>query len=117
MTRMAIARGCELFDAVGVKTWIVGLGAVSVLTCVFAFGIDSSVSSQSSEGMVTISGEVLNGTEGAEPPADLTVFALVIDQDSESIVERMETLTSADGSFELDVSSVFGRSVLPGCGR
>ena len=106
MTRMAIARWCELFDAVGAKTWIVGLGAVSVLTYVFVFGIDSSVSSQSSEGMVTISGEVLNGTEGAVPPEELTVFALIIDGDSQSIVERVETLTGADGSFELEVSNV-----------
>ena len=55
---------------------------------------------------ITISGRVVNGTEGGEPPADLNVFALVIDEDAETIVERVESVTGADGSFEIEVVSV-----------
>ena len=55
---------------------------------------------------ITISGRVVNGTEGGEPPADLTVFALVIDEDAETIVERVESVTGPDGSFEIEVVSV-----------
>ncbi len=61
---------------------------------------------QSPEDTITIAGRVINGTEGGEPPADLTVFALVIDEDAETIVERVESVTGPDGSFEMEVVSV-----------
>ena len=64
------------------------------------------VEAQSPEDTITISGRVINGTEGGEPPADLTVFALVIDEDAETIVERVESVTGPDGSFEIEVVSV-----------
>ena len=64
------------------------------------------VEAQSPEDTITISGRVINGTEGGETPADLTVFALVIDEDAETIVERVESVTGPDGSFEIEVVSV-----------
>ena len=64
------------------------------------------VEAQSPEDTITISGRVINGTEGGEPPADLTVFALVIDEDAETIVERVESVTGPDGSFEIEAVSV-----------
>ncbi len=54
----------------------------------------------------TISGKVTNGTAGGESPADLTVFVLVIDEGAEAIVERVESVTKADGSFELEVPAI-----------
>ena len=71
-----------------------------------ALGLFASVaiaSAQSSEDLLTLYGQVVNGTEGGEAPEGLTIFALVIDEDAESIVERVEGVTQADGSFSLDV--------------
>lgn len=53
-----------------------------------------------------IAGKVLNGTAGGEPPAELTVFVLVIDEGAEAIVERVESVTEADGSFVLGVPAI-----------
>ncbi len=61
---------------------------------------------QSPDGIITISGQVVNGTQGGEPPAEVTVFVLVIDESTEAIVERVETVTGADGSFAIDVAEV-----------
>ena len=61
---------------------------------------------QSSDGIITISGLVVNGTESGGSPAELTVFILVIDESEEAIVERVETVSSADGSFAFDVVEV-----------
>ena len=61
---------------------------------------------QSPEDTITISGQVVNGTEGGEPPAELTVFVLVIDESEEAIIERAETVTENDGAFALDVAKV-----------
>ena len=61
---------------------------------------------QSPEDTITISGQVVNGTEGGEPPAELTVFVLVIDESEEAIIERVETVTGGDGAFALDVAGV-----------
>ena len=61
---------------------------------------------QSPNGTITISGQVVNGTKGGESPAEVTVFALTIDESEEAIVERVETVTEADGSFALDVAEV-----------
>lgn len=70
------------------------------------FFFATAVAAQDTEEMTTLSGRIVNGTEGGEPPAGLTVFALVIDEDAESIVERVESVTEADGSFAIDVVSV-----------
>ena len=61
---------------------------------------------QSPEDTITISGQVVNGTEGGEPPAELTVFVLVIDESEEAIIERAETVTENDGAFTLEVAEV-----------
>ena len=65
-----------------------------------------SVVAQSPEDTVTISGQVVNGTEGGETPAEMTVFVLVIDESEEAIVERVETVTGIDGTFALEVVEV-----------
>ncbi|MXX92080.1 MAG: hypothetical protein F4Y63_01335 [Chloroflexi bacterium] len=65
-----------------------------------------SVVAQSPEDTVTISGQVVNGTEGGESPAELTVFVLVIDESEEAIVERVETVTGINGTFALEVVEV-----------
>ena len=76
------------------------------LSLMSLFLIVAVVEAQSPEDTITISGRVINGTEGGEPPADLTVFALVIDEDAETIVERVESVTGPDGSFEIEAVSV-----------
>lgn len=73
------------------------------LSALGVFAGAATASAQSSEGMLTLSGQVVNGTKGGEAPEGLTIFALVIDEDAESIVERVEGVTQADGSFSLDV--------------
>lgn len=65
-----------------------------------------AVVAQEGVGETTITGRVVNGTEGGESPSGLTVFALVIDQGSESIIERVEGLTEEDGAFSLDVTGL-----------
>ena len=70
------------------------------------FFFAAAVEAQDIEEMTTLSGRIVNGTDGGEAPAGLTVFALVIDEDAESIVERVETVTETDGSFAIDVKSV-----------
>lgn len=61
---------------------------------------------QDQEPTTTIAGKVINGTADGEPPTDLTVFALVIDEGAEAIVERVESLTEPDGSFALEVPAI-----------
>lgn len=65
-----------------------------------------SAVAQSPEDTVTISGQVVNGTEGGESPAEMTMFVLVIDESEEAIVERVETVTGIDGTFALEVVEV-----------
>ena len=65
-----------------------------------------SAVAQSPEDTVTISGQVVNGTKGGETPAEVTVFALIIDESEEAIVERVETVTRGDGAFALGVAEV-----------
>ncbi len=64
------------------------------------------ITAQASEDLTTISGRVVNGTDGGETPSQFTVFALVIDETAEAIVERVETTTDDDGTFSLDVESI-----------
>ncbi len=78
----------------------VGLIALSL----FAF-VASPVIAQD-DGLTTISGMVVNGTEGGDVPAGYTVFALVIDEEEEAIIERVESVTEDDGTFSLDVVDV-----------
>ncbi len=61
---------------------------------------------QSPEEAITITGQVVNGTEGGKSPADVTVFVLVVDEAEEAIVERVETVTELDGTFALKVAEV-----------
>ena len=77
----------------------------SIATTSIAASFDFA-SAQDQEPTRTIAGKILNGTAGGEPPADLTVFALVIDESAESIVERVEAVTEPDGSFALEVPMV-----------
>lgn len=83
-----------------------GLTSVSIVAISFILGAVAPTNAQSGSSMTEITGFVVNGTEGGDAPSELTVFALVIDQDTEAIVERVETLTEADGSFSLNVSEI-----------
>lgn len=80
---------------------LVVIGTVLVLT-----QPPHSVIAQSQEDTVTISGQVVNGTKGGEPPTEVTVFVLVIDESEEAIVERVETVTGGEGEFALEVPKV-----------
>ncbi len=80
---------------------LVAIGVVLVLSQLVLLTM-----AQSPGGSITISGQVVNGTEGGETPAELTVFVLVIDESEEAIVERVETVTGGDGAFALDVVEV-----------
>ena len=80
---------------------LVVIGTVLVLT-----QPAHSAVAQSPEDTFTISGQVVNGTEGGETPAEVTVFVLVIDEAEEAIVERVETVTGDDGTFALEVVEV-----------
>ena len=82
--------------------------AVLIAVVVVSFGssIAVSVGAQSQGSTTEITGVVVNGTEGGEVPGEFTVFVLVIDESEEAIIERVETLTDADGSFSLEVAAI-----------
>ncbi len=81
--------------------------AVAAFTAIsFVLGVAVSITAQDQEQTIVITGQVVNGTESGDPPAELTVFALVIDEDAESIVERIESVTESDGAFSLEVVRV-----------
>ena len=81
-----------------------GLLLVAFLAFAIAF---ADIGSSTAQGTTTeITGVVVNGTAGGAVPGELTVFVLVIDEDAEAIVERVETLTETDGSFSLEVADI-----------
>ena len=82
------------------RAYFVGLVALSLIFLVFG-----PVAAQD-DGFTTISGIVVNGTEGGDVPAGYTVFALVIDEEEEAIIERVESVTEDDGTFSLEVTDV-----------
>ena len=82
---------------------------VVVLTSIamISFGVFTEKTAAQDQGATrTITGKVLSGTAGGEPPTELTVFALVIDEGAEAIVDRVEAVTEADGSFAIDVPAI-----------
>ena len=93
-------------NSLTLRSWLfvlLAIGAVLVLSQTARLTM-----AQSPEDTITISGQVVNGTEGGESPAELTVFVLVIDESEEAIIERAETVTENDGAFALDVAKVSG---------
>ena len=91
-------------NSLTLRSWLfvlLAIGAVLVLSQTARLTM-----AQSPEDTITISGQVVNGTEGGEPPAELTVFVLVIDESEEAIIERAETVTENDGEFALNVAEV-----------
>ena len=82
---------------------VVVVAAAAILVLLF---VVDPIGAQDQEGTTIISGRVVNGTEGAEPPEELTVFVLVIDEGAEAIVERVESVTDPDGSFSIEVAKV-----------
>ena len=86
------------------RSWLFVL-VVIVAVLVLSQPARSAVA-QSPEDTITISGQVVNGTEVGGSPSEITVFVLVVDESAETIVERVETVTSADGSFAFDVTEV-----------
>ena len=86
--------------------WSLHITSVALFAGSLLLSADLSVRAQSDALMTEIEGTVLNGTVDGEPPDELTVFVLVIDEVEEEIVERVETLTEADGSFSLEVTTI-----------
>ena len=96
-----------MFDAA--HTTVLRVFLFVVLTSIATTSIAVSLefaAAQDQGATKVIAGRVLNGTAGGEPPAELTVFALVIDEGAEAIVERVESVTAYDGSFALDVAEI-----------
>ena len=81
------------------------VAVTSIATALISDSFELAVA-QDQEPTRTIAGKILNGTAGGEPPAELTVFVLVIDEGAEAIVERVESVTKADGSFALEVPAI-----------
>ena len=84
------------------SNFVLAITAVVALLAVFSMSVDA----QDENPVTTINGKIVNGTEGGEQPADISVFALVIDETVESIVERVEAVTQTDGTFSLEVPTV-----------
>ncbi len=81
------------------------LGAIAITAVCIAYLVADGHSSfaQSDDDQVTISGRVVNATERTEAPQDLGIFVLLIDQEAETIVGRVETVAEADGTFNIEV--------------
>lgn len=79
--------------------WLSAGMAVS-LAAAFAFALAPTVAQESDT--VTLSGSVVNGTDGATLPEELEVFLLVIDEAEESIIQRVSTIVDSDGTFTID---------------
>ena len=79
--------------------WLSAGIAVS-LAAAFALALELTVAQESDP--VTLSGSVVNGTDGATLPEELEVFLLVIDEAEESIIQRVSTIVDADGTFTID---------------
>ena len=94
----------DLSQTASSRLWlVVVLASIAMIT----LGVFVEKTAAQDEGATrTITGKVLNGTEGGEPPTDLTVFALIIDEGAEAIVDRVESVTEADGAFAMQVPTI-----------
>ncbi len=79
--------------------------SVSIVTISFAAFFEFAAA-QDQGATRTIKGKVVNGTADGESPSNLTMFALVIDEGAEAIIERVESVTETDGSFALEVPAI-----------
>ena len=65
-----------------------------------------TIHAQASNEQISITGRVINATPDGNLPDGLVIFLLVIDQNAESIIERIETSTDSDGSFSIDAPAI-----------
>ena len=92
--------------AIGSRTF----GALAVIL-VLTF-IQVSILQVRAQEAVSLTGQVINGTEGAESTRGLTILLLVLDG-SRNLISTGQTVTGDDGSFEFrDVPAVPGGSYL-----
>ena len=89
-------------DAMRLIRLIAGITASLAAMAVFTHGMTAAQES----GIVTVTGSVVNGTDGASLPEELEVFLLVIDEDEEAIVERVSTIVDGDGDFAIDAPAL-----------
>lgn len=66
----------------------------------------TTIHAQASDEKISITGYVTNATPDGKLPDELVIFLLVIDQNAESIIERIETSTNPDGSFSVDAPAI-----------
>ena len=74
------------------------LALIATLVGLTAWHLQFQAQAQAQESL-TITGRVINGTEGASPPADVPVLLLVSGADT-NLIATDQTSTRADGSFE-----------------
>ena len=74
------------------------LALIATLVGLTAWHFQFQAQAQAQESL-TITGRVINGTEGASPPADVPVLLLVSGADT-NLIATDQTSTRADGSFE-----------------
>ena len=89
-------------DAMRLIRLIAGITASLAAMAVITHGMTTAQES----GIVTVTGSVVNGTDGASLPEELEVFLLVIDEDEEAIVERVSTIVDSDGDFAIDAPAL-----------
>lgn len=69
---------------------------ISILAVTFGNGTSQTASAQAQN---EIKGVVVNGTDGAEVPEDLTVILMSIDNAANQIIEQEQTTVGPDGTF------------------
>ena len=89
-------------DAMPLIRLLAGITGSLAAMVVFAL----SMTTAQELGAVTLTGSVVNGTDGATLPEELEVFLLVIDEEEEAIVERVSTIVDDDGEFAIDAPAL-----------
>ncbi len=79
---------------------------VAVLATSAFLAVESKVRAQSPDNAVTINGRVVNGSGNELVVDGLAAFALIINEETESIIGRVESTIDEDGSFSLGVPNI-----------
>lgn len=81
-----------------VARWIVFLVSLGGVALLWSWFLPSPVNAQEPQG-TTISGKVVNGTEGGSVPDNFQVILLTADEESGQVIETASTRVDRDGSF------------------
>lgn len=79
-------------------------GILASIAILVPFTLESASAQEANT--VPLSGNVVNGTDGATLPEDLEVFLLVIDEEEEAIIQRVSTIVDPDGTFTVDAPAL-----------